>query len=107
MDDLIEEVRATNQLLRLAFGDAIEKRLSVLARSASAGRVVAALKDQEQVAMDALQKSTGLPRSSLYATVATLERLGVVERGRRGFVSLSRAAAPYVSGGKRAEAESD
>jgi hypothetical protein len=107
MDELLGEVKITNQLLRLAFGDAIEKRLASLARSGSAGKVVSALKDQDELAMDALQKVTGLPRSSLYATIGTLERLGAIERGRRGYVALSKAAAPYIAGGRRAEATSE
>jgi predicted Rossmann fold nucleotide-binding protein DprA/Smf involved in DNA uptake len=104
MEELLEQSRLTNQLLRLAFGQQIEGRLSALASSPSASKVISSLGDDE-LSMDALQSRAGIPRSSLYAAVATLERLGVVERPRRGYIAISKAAGPYVGGLRRADSE--
>ena len=96
MDQLLDEVRLTNQLLRLAFGAQIELRLEAIASSTAAQKVLTALKDQDDLSIETLQKASGVPRSSLYAAIATLERLGVIEKTRRGYVALSKAAAPYL-----------
>jgi DNA-binding MarR family transcriptional regulator len=96
VDELLDEVRLTNQLLRLAFGAQIELRLAAIASSPAAQKVLTALKDQDDLSVEALQKASGMPRSSLYAAIANLERLGVIEKTRRGYVALSKAAAPYV-----------
>jgi DNA-binding IclR family transcriptional regulator len=51
--------------------------------------------------IDSLQnaaKSHGLARSTLYRLLGELERAGMVERPRRGIVSLSPAVGPYASG---------
>lgn len=104
MDDLLEQTRLTNQLLRLAFGESIEARLKSLSSSPGTRKVIATLRDSE-MSMETLQARTGLPRSSLYAAVAGLERRGVVERPRRGYVSISSAAAPYLEGLRGGEAD--
>jgi predicted transcriptional regulator of viral defense system len=96
VDDLLEQVRLTNGLLRLAFGQAIEDRLASIGTNASAKKVLEALKDQEALSMDHLQQASGVPRSSLYALVSALERQGVLERPRRGYVAISTAAGPYI-----------
>ena len=102
MDELIQEVRLGNQLFRLAFGQAIEKRQASLTGSSGNAKVLAALGDE--LSMEALQKASGLARSSVYAVVATLERQGVIEKPRRGYVAISRAAAPYLPGVNRGDA---
>lgn len=107
MDELLQEVRLANQLFRLAFGQAIEGRLASIAGSRGNAKVLAALMDHDELSMDALQKASGVPRSSLYAVVATLERQGAIEKTRRGYVAISRAAAPYLPGAKRVDASDD
>jgi predicted transcriptional regulator of viral defense system len=107
MDELLEQARLTNQLLRLAFGHEIETRLAGIASTSNVARVLNALRDQDLVAIDALQRASGVPRSSLYTVIATLERQGVIEKPRRGFVSISAAAAPYLPEARRGETQPD
>jgi DNA-binding MarR family transcriptional regulator len=97
VDDLLYEIRLTNQLLRLAFGQAIEARLEGIASLPNSAKVLAVFNEHDEVSMDRLQALSGVPRSSLYALVAKLERQGAIERPRRGYVALSKAAAPYLT----------
>jgi DNA-binding MarR family transcriptional regulator len=105
MDELVEQTKTTNQLLRLAFGEAIERRLNSVASGGASAKVLAALRDKDDLSMEDLQKASGVPRSSLYAIVAGLERQGAIERTRRGYVAISGAAAPFLPGVKRGESQ--
>lgn len=95
---LVAEARTTNQLLALAFGDAIEKRLRTVTEVPSTRSVLSVLLDGEMTsdALVAAARSHGVARTTLYRQLAELERLGIVVRPRRGLVALSPATLPYL-----------
>lgn len=101
MDDLIAEVRRTNQLLLLAFGSEIGNRLDILRRSPAMRTVIETLESGDEATTDAVlaaAKRVGVARTQVFEAIADLQRAGVVDRPRRGVVALSRAAAPLLSG---------
>lgn len=97
---LLAETRRTNSLLALAFSDSIEQRVRSAASNTSS-RVVLGLLAEGEVTIDLLQnaaRSRGVARTTLYRLLGELERVGMVERPRRGVVSLSAVVVPYASG---------
>jgi DNA-binding transcriptional ArsR family regulator len=99
LTQLVNETRTTNRLLALAYGDAIEKRVRTATDNPSVRAILSLLLDGEMTA-EAVQtaaRSFGTARSTLYRQLADLERAGIVERPRRGVVTLSAVVAPYLS----------
>src|SRR5438552_772576 len=101
MDDLIAETRKMNQLLLLAFGSAISERIDALLKTPANRVVLERLSGGEVVPTDTLLeagKGAGMARTSMFEALSDLERAGVIERPRRGFVVVAAAAAMFLAG---------
>lgn len=98
MDDLLREVRATNSLIRLAFGRQIEESVRNVASRPSHLLVLSLLEGGELPTSELLAraKEAGLARSTLFGILNGLEKAGLVDRPRRGFVGINLTAAPFV-----------
>lgn len=107
---LLDETRKTNQLLMLAFSSSIAARIGSLSRSGAQQAVLAALADGEERTTEAVIESArkaGSSRTTTFEALSELQRAGILERPRRGAISITAAARPFVavSGRNRPEGE--
>ena len=103
--EMLAELRKTNHLLFLAFADSIERRIRSFLEKPGARTILTALTEGEKTTDSLLSaaKDGGVARSTFFNIVSELERSGMIERPRRGYLRLSSIAAPYVPAPRKAK----
>ena len=103
--EILAELRKINHLLFLAFADPIERRIKSFLEKPGARTVLTALTEGEKTTDSLLStaKDGGIARSTFFNLVAELERSGMIERPRRGYLKLSSIASPYVPAPRKAK----
>ena len=99
MDDQLKELRRISSILLIANAEDIQRRLIAVMTHAPSRTLVELLRAGEMKTdqLEAAAKGKGVARSTMYQTVADLERAGVIERPRRGSVALSEVAASFAA----------
>jgi hypothetical protein len=99
MDDQVTELRRITSILLIAHAEAIQGRLNMLMAHPPSRSLIELLGSGEMKTdqLETAAKARGVARSTMYKSLADLERVGVVERPRRGSVALTEVAAAFAA----------